>query len=168
MTRCRMRTPPRRIRAPVILLGSGRTGTTMLGSIFEQHHDVAYWVEPRPVWMRGHAWRADHVLGAADLTPRIARSIDRRFGRFLERSGRSRFAARMREPEPAEQLEPRPKRLHVPFARPHARPSARMPKCDHHPGPGRSLAELALAGTANRALRRCGKQAGGTASQYPR
>ena len=42
--------------------------------------------------MYRHAYRSHHELSAEDLTPAIARYIDRRFGRFLERSGRSRFA----------------------------------------------------------------------------
>ncbi len=57
-----------------------------------RHPDVAYWPEPRPIWMYRHAYRSYHELTAEDLTPGIARYIDRRFGRFLQRSGRSRFA----------------------------------------------------------------------------
>lgn len=81
----------RGIAKPIILLGSGRTGTTMLGEIFARHPDVAYWEEPRPVWMYRHAYRSHHELAAADLTPAIARYIDRRFTRFMTRRGRSRF-----------------------------------------------------------------------------
>ncbi len=64
----------------------------MLGRILSQHPEVAYWVEPRPVWMFGNAYRAHDELTEADLRPRIARHIDRRFDRFLRESSRSRFA----------------------------------------------------------------------------
>lgn len=39
----------RNVKKPIILLGCARSGTTLLGSILEQHPDVAYWVEPRPI-----------------------------------------------------------------------------------------------------------------------
>jgi hypothetical protein len=82
---------PRRIREPIILIGSGRSGTTLLAETLAAHPSVAYWGEPRPIWMHGNAYRRDHVLRAEHLTARIARYVDRRFGEFLEASGRSRF-----------------------------------------------------------------------------
>lgn len=85
-------TPTRKIVRPIILIGSGRSGTTMLGRFVMRHPDVAFWPEPRPVWMYRHAYRSHHELGADDLSPAIARFIDRRFARFLAESGRSRFA----------------------------------------------------------------------------
>lgn len=82
----------RRIREPIILLGSGRSGTSLLGRLFSRHPDVAYLPEPRPIWMYGNSYRRDHLLTEADLKPRIARYIDGRFSAFLEESGRPRFA----------------------------------------------------------------------------
>ncbi len=82
----------RRIQKPIILLGSARSGTTMLGRLFENHPDVAYWVEPRPIWMHGNAYAASDELGAEDLSPRIARSIDKHFWRFMRDAGKTRFA----------------------------------------------------------------------------
>ena len=64
----------------------------MLAKLLSLHPDVAYLGEPRPIWMRGQAYRSDDTLGRGDLTPRIADFIDRRFAHFLEESGRSRFA----------------------------------------------------------------------------
>ncbi len=84
--------PARRIVKPIILLGSGRSGTTPLGEILSRHPDVAYWGEPRPIWMYRHAYRSHHELSSEDLTPAIARYIDRSFGRFLARSRRCHFA----------------------------------------------------------------------------
>lgn len=83
---------PRRIRKPVIILGCARSATTMMGRILSRHPDIAFWSEPRPIWMTGNAYRRDDVLAADDLTPRIARRIDKRFGDFLEASGKSRFS----------------------------------------------------------------------------
>lgn len=83
--------PERRIRKPIIVIGCARSATTMMGRILTRHPDVAFWHEPRPIWMYGNAYRSHYELTADDLTPRIAEYIDRKFGRFLERSGKRRF-----------------------------------------------------------------------------
>lgn len=81
----------RRVRAPILVVGAPRSGTTWLGNRLGRHPEVAYWEEPRPIWSTGHAWRGDDALAAADLSPAIARRIDDRFARFLVESGRRRF-----------------------------------------------------------------------------
>jgi hypothetical protein len=80
-----------RVHSPIIIVGSPRSGTTMLGKMLAAHPEVAYWEEPRTIWSQGHAWKGDDVLTESDLTPSIARKIDDRFSRFLSDSGRSRF-----------------------------------------------------------------------------
>jgi hypothetical protein len=79
------------LKRPIILIGAGRSGTTVLGEILRVHPDVAFWSEPRPVWMYGHAYRGHHRLTRDDLSPRIARYIDRRFDAFRRAQGKSRF-----------------------------------------------------------------------------
>ena len=82
----------RQIREPILIIGSPRSGTTLLGNWIGRHPEIAYWEEPRTIWNQGNAWRPDDRLVADDLTPKIARRIDDRFSRFLTESGRSRFA----------------------------------------------------------------------------
>jgi len=82
----------RRVRAPIIIVGSPRSGTTLLGSLLAAHARVAYWEEPRTIWSQGNAWRDDDVLDETDLSPVIGNRIDSRFADFLASSGRQRFA----------------------------------------------------------------------------
>lgn len=80
------------IKKPIILLGCARSGTTLVGKILQQHPDVAYWVEPRPIWMHGNAYRSHDELSRNDLSPWIAEYIDQRFSEFIRKSKKSRFA----------------------------------------------------------------------------
>lgn len=82
----------REAQAPIFVIGTHRSGTTLLGRALGFHPEVAYWEEPRHVWSWGHNYRRDDSLTAADATPRIKAHIRRRFGRYLEASGRSRLA----------------------------------------------------------------------------
>jgi hypothetical protein len=81
----------RRIRQPILVVGAGRSGTTMLARILKRHPEVAYIAEPRPIWMHGNAYRKDHRLTADHLTPKIALYIDSKLGNFLDSSGRPRL-----------------------------------------------------------------------------
>lgn len=82
----------RKIHKPIIVLGCPRSGTSLVGRILAHHSLVAYWVEPRPVWMHGNAYRSDYMLGPEHLTPKIACYIDDVFDAFRREKDRERFA----------------------------------------------------------------------------
>lgn len=81
----------RKVQQPIFLLGSPRSGTTMLGQLLAAHPQVAYWEEPRPIWSLGNAYLPDDVLDESHCRPAVARKIDQHFHQFLERSHRNRF-----------------------------------------------------------------------------
>ena len=84
-------TEVRRIQRPIFLLGFHRSGTSLLGRIFSQHPDVAYWPEPRHVWMYYYPYRRLDVMTENDATPRSIRKIHDEFSGFLDDAGRSQF-----------------------------------------------------------------------------
>jgi len=77
---------------PIILLGAARSGTTLLGHIVTRHPSVAFWGEPRPVWMHGHAYQDHDELDETDATPEVARYVRDAFERYVSEAGRARFA----------------------------------------------------------------------------
>ncbi len=78
--------------APIILIGSQRSGTTWLGDVLAEHPSIAYWSEPRHVWTRGFAGRPDDVLTSADAAPSVVHRIRGTFERFVQRAGKERLA----------------------------------------------------------------------------
>lgn len=82
----------RYVKRPIILVGSPRSGTTLLGRLISAHPEVAYWEEPRTVWSTGNQNLPDDVLLEAHLTPEIATDIDQRFAEFLSQENKTRFA----------------------------------------------------------------------------
>jgi hypothetical protein len=72
---------------PVFLIGSPRSGTTLLGEILGLHPDIAYWYEPTFVWDRffrdaPHDRRTDD-----DAVPEVRTAIQREFAYFSRRFG---------------------------------------------------------------------------------
>ncbi|MDY6782466.1 MAG: sulfotransferase [Cyanobacteriota bacterium] len=79
------------IEKPIFILGSQRSGTTWLARAFEQHPNVAYWHEPRYVWIWGNFKKPDDLLTAKDLNPKIKKHIIRKFSQFLHQQEKQRL-----------------------------------------------------------------------------
>jgi len=78
--------------APIILIGTHRSGTTWLGGILKTHPSLAFWGEPRHVWTRGNAYIPHDRLTERHAKPRVARHIRATFERFVRDAGRQRLA----------------------------------------------------------------------------
>ncbi|NDV63037.1 sulfotransferase [Puniceicoccales bacterium CK1056] len=73
----------------IVLLGAARSGTTFLGrTSLSRCSNLEYWGEPYHVWVHGHAYRKDDVLGADDATPEISHYIRKRLEERLAKSGK--------------------------------------------------------------------------------
>jgi sulfotransferase family protein len=55
----------RKVHAPVFVLGTGRSGTTVLGKILGMHRDMLFLNEPKALWHS--ACRLDDVMGSYQL-----------------------------------------------------------------------------------------------------
>ncbi len=73
--------------APVFLIGSPRSGTTLLGEILGKHPDLAYWYEPTFVFDRFFRDAPHDRRTADDATPEVSAYIQREFACFSRRFG---------------------------------------------------------------------------------
>ena len=90
------------VRAPIYILGVGRSGTTVLGTILAMHRDVGYLNEPKALWHC--ALQDDDLIGsysprpgryrldAGAAHPRARRQIAHSYGAFLRLTGSRRIA----------------------------------------------------------------------------
>lgn len=90
-----------RIRAPVIVIGAPRSGTTLLADLLEAHPEVAVAREPRLVWRFGNDRRSDE-LRPEHATPAVIDHIHRQFAALLREQARGRLA----EKTPANAVRP--------------------------------------------------------------
>ena len=79
------------IRRPIIILGSVRSGTTLLGKVLAHHPEVAYWEEPKHIWRHRHAYRAHDRLTDSDVTPAICKYIHTQFDSYRRAQNKPRF-----------------------------------------------------------------------------
>lgn len=83
----------KRVRAPIFILGTGRSGTTILGIVLSMHRDVAFLNEPKALW---HSLRKDedligsytrgparYRLGQEDASPEVVEGARRIYGAYL-------------------------------------------------------------------------------------
>ena len=91
----------RRVKAPIYILGTGRSGTTVLGIVLSMHRDVGFLNEPKAVWAGLHPGEdligsynrspARYRLSKGDATPTIIRGAKRIFGCYLRLAGVNRL-----------------------------------------------------------------------------
>lgn len=83
----------RKPTAPIFILGTGRSGTTILGVVLSMHPDVGFLNEPKAIWaaLRDdedligsyHRGAARYRLGADDASPDLRRAAHRIYGAYL-------------------------------------------------------------------------------------
>lgn len=81
------------VRKPIFIIGSGRSGSTILGTILSMHKDVGFLNEPKAIWHSIYPYedvhanysndKASYLLDASIVTPEIIRSAHRIFGGYL-------------------------------------------------------------------------------------
>ncbi len=89
-----MRLPQlRKVEKPVFILGTGRSGTTVLGIVLSMHRNVGFLNEPKALWhavcpdedLIGSYTRdaARYRLSAEDATKEVCKHLHRLFGAYL-------------------------------------------------------------------------------------
>jgi len=89
------------VRRPIFIVGTGRSGTTILGKILSLHRDVGFLNEPKALWhaiyphedIIGSYDRGPAAvrLGEADARDEVKRNAHRLFGAYLTVVGASRL-----------------------------------------------------------------------------
>ena len=88
------------VQKPIFILGTGRSGSTILGIVLSMHKDVGYLNEPKAMWHVIHPHEdiignyslsdAKYRLTDADATDEIRRCAAQLFGAYLSATGSKR------------------------------------------------------------------------------
>jgi hypothetical protein len=89
------------VEKPIFIVGTGRSGSTVLGVLMSMHRDVGFLNEPKALWHavcpEGDVFgqypprgQARYSLGASDATDDVRRRARRLFGAYLKATGSRR------------------------------------------------------------------------------
>jgi len=87
---CRDNTSDGLLARPVIIIGSPRSGTSLLSWILRGHGALMLFEEPRLTWKYGNDAKSD-MLRREDARPEVVRNIRGAFHRRMVKSGRARM-----------------------------------------------------------------------------
>ena len=71
----------------VFIIGSPRSGTTVLGEILDKHHEISQWYEPYFVWDRYFRNHPHDERSAEETTSKIKKQIFTEFLRYKRKTG---------------------------------------------------------------------------------
>jgi len=88
------------VEKPVFILGTGRSGTTVLGIVLSMHREVGFLNEPKALWHSAFANEdligsyslglANYRLDTCDVTTKVKRNMHRLYGAYLAVTGSKR------------------------------------------------------------------------------
>ena len=82
--------PDPQLDRPIIVIGSPRSGTTLLGNLLGTHPQLAQLEEPRLTWKFGNDAKSD-MLRAVDARPEVRQHIRQTFARAVRDADRQRL-----------------------------------------------------------------------------
>lgn len=90
-----------RVKKPIFIVGTGRSGTTILGVILSIHNDIGFLNEPKAIWHSVVGYedlvgsysqkKALYKLTESDATPKVIESLNRIYSFYLKLTGSRRI-----------------------------------------------------------------------------
>jgi hypothetical protein len=75
------------LKAPIILFGNTRSGTTIVQKVMSVHRDIVDWYEPRTLWLCADPGRRHDEFDESDATDQVKRYIRGQFLRYQRQHG---------------------------------------------------------------------------------
>lgn len=79
------------LKAPIILFGNTRSGTTILQKVLSLHPDVVEWYEPNAIWVYADPGRPHDEFDEWDATDRVKKYVRNRFLHYQKQHGNRRI-----------------------------------------------------------------------------